>query len=287
MQPSNNTASFTVSVIIPTYNRLPVLKRAVASVLEQTYSAHEIIVIDDGSTDGTSTWLAQQTSTISVIKQDNHGVSYARNRGIEQASGTWIALLDSDDYWHREKLAIQKQALASEPDSQFCHCDELWVRNGKRINQKLKHRKQGGHIFEHCLPLCAISPSAALIHRDVFCTYGLFDENLPACEDYDLWLRVTAHEPVTYIDQPLLTKTGGHEDQLSHRFPIMDQFRLYSLAKLLRSKSLDKRKQQLAYEMFTSKLTIVINGARKHDNQSLLQQLASDYADLGDDHSSR
>ncbi|MFK7861697.1 MAG: glycosyltransferase [Granulosicoccus sp.] len=280
MPTDDASVPFTVSVIIPTHNRLAVLQRAVDSVLNQTLTAHEIIVVDDGSTDDTSGWLAQQATPVSHITQTNHGVSHARNRGIECATGTWIALLDSDDFWHPNKLATQEQALLSQPHSRFCHCDEVWVRNGKRINQKFKHRKLGGHIFEHCLPLCAISPSAVLMHRDIFKLYGVFDESLPACEDYDLWLRITAHEPVTFVDKPLLTKTGGHEDQLSRRYPIMDTFRLQSLARLLRSHELDEHKKQLAYQMFISKLEIVKNGATKHANHALLQRLATEYSDL-------
>ncbi|MFK7993154.1 MAG: glycosyltransferase [Granulosicoccus sp.] len=280
MHPYKSTDAFAVSVIIPTHNRLTVLERAIESVLCQSLPAHEIIVIDDGSTDATSHWLARQAPPVTFISQENRGVSYARNRGIEKATGNWIALLDSDDFWHSDKLSNQQQALTYEPGSRFCHCDELWVRDGKRVNQKKKHKKQGGHIFEHCLPLCAISPSAVLIHQDVFRAHGVFDESLPACEDYDLWLRITAHEPVTYIDKPLLTKTGGHDDQLSRRFPVMDLFRLQSLAKLLRSNELDAYQQQMASDLFMRKLNIVKNGAQKHDNHSLLQTLAADYADL-------
>ncbi|MFK8083002.1 MAG: glycosyltransferase family 2 protein [Granulosicoccus sp.] len=275
-----SSESFTVSVIIPTHNRLTVLERAITSVVNQTFDVHEIVVVDDGSTDETSMWLAQHGAPLTVITQGNRGVSHARNRGIEKATGRWIALLDSDDFWHPEKIAIQKQALETQADSRFCHCDELWVRNGKRVNQKHKHQKHGGHIFEHCLPLCAISPSAVLIHRDVFAEHGLFDESLPACEDYDLWLRVCAHEAVTFVDKPLLTKTGGHEDQLSHRFPIMDRFRLQSLAKILRGGSLDKQQTTLAYQTFLTKLHIVKSGARKHSNDSLLHALETDYSDL-------
>jgi len=275
-------SAFTVSVIIPTYNRLALLQRAVDSVLNQSFAAHEIIVIDDGSTDGTAAWLGRQSSPVISIIQDNCGVSHARNRGIEKASGHWIALLDSDDFWHSEKLATQKLALLSQPDSRFCHCDELWIRNGKRINQKLKHKKQGGDIFEQCLALCVISPSAALMNRHLFYDHGLFDESLPACEDYDLWLRITAHEPVTFVDKPLLTKTGGHDDQLSRRFPIMDQFRLQSLAGLLRSGKLSKDKNRIAHQMFLYKLNVVQNGACKHGNQQLLQKLDREYADLND-----
>lgn len=280
MLPANTHNAPTVSVIIPTHNRLQTLKIAVASVLKQTYPVLEIIVIDDGSTDGTDHWLQQHSAPVSFIKQTNQGVSHARNRGIEIAAGDWIALLDSDDAWHTDKLAKQMQALAQAPGSRLCHCDEIWIRNGKRVNPKHKHRKHGGDIFEKCLPLCAISPSAAVIHHTIFHDVGLFDESLPACEDYDLWLRITAHEPVTYIDELLLTKTGGHEDQLSTQFPIMDQFRLQALAKLLRSNKLNAQQYQLAHQVFFSKLQIVTNGARKHQNDKLVQRLAIDYADV-------
>ena len=147
-----------------------------------------------------------------VIQQQQCGVSAARNRGILAASGDWIALLDSDDEWLPEKLAQQSRHIAEQPGYRLCHCDELWIRNGKRINPANKHRKKGGWIYEHCLPLCAISPSASILHRSVFDTIGLFDEQLPACEDYDYWLRLCAGEPVLFVEQPLLNKYGGHDD---------------------------------------------------------------------------
>ena len=269
-----------VSVIIPTHNRLHTLKRAIDSALEQTLSPLEVIVVDDGSTDGTARWLQQQNPPVRVLRQHNHGVSHARNRGIEASKGEWLALLDSDDYWQPDKLHKQMQALSIQAGTRFCHCNEIWIRNGKRINQKLKHRKQGGLIFKHCLPLCVISPSAAVIHRTVFTTYGLFDETLPACEDYDLWLRITAHEPVAFADDALLIKTGGHADQLSHRYPHMDLFRLRSLASLLRSNTLDAEQVSLAHQMFLHKYRIVSSGADKHANFTLLDELSSSFSDI-------
>ena len=269
-----------VSVIIPTHNRLHTLKKAVASALEQTLQPLEVIVIDDGSTDGTARWLQQQPPPVRILHQSNHGVSHARNRGIEASKGEWLALLDSDDYWQPDKLHKQMQALSLQSDTRFCHCNEIWIRNGKRINQKLKHHKQGGSIFEHCLPLCVISPSAAVIHRTVFTTHGLFDETLPACEDYDLWLRITAREPVAFVNEALLVKTGGHDDQLSHRYPHMDLFRLRSLAGLLRNGILNAEQRSLAHQMFLHKFGIVSNGADKHGNVTLLNELNSSFSDI-------
>ena len=280
MRVADNSENGSISVIIPTYNRLHTLPRAVTSVLEQTCQVLEIIVIDDGSNDGTADWLKQAHGPLRVVHQNNHGVSYARNRGIETSKGNWLAFLDSDDYWHPDKLQKQMRALASQTDTLFCHCDEIWMRNGKHLNQKHKHRKQGGYIFEHCLPLCAISPSAAVIHRSIFTTYGSFNESLPACEDYDLWLRITAHEPVSFVDEPLLIKTGGHDDQLSRRYPHMDLFRLKSLAGLLRDANLNTRQNDLAAQMFLRKYNIVINGAKKHGNEELLQNIPQLYSDI-------
>lgn len=287
MQSIDPTQHALVSVIIPCFNRLHTLKRAIDSVLAQSYTHIEIIIVNDGSSDGTSAWLAQLVSPtlrIRCIEQDNHGVSHARNRGIEIANGQWLALLDSDDYWHKDKLRTQMHALATHSTCRLCHCDELWLRNGKQINQKHKHRKHGGDIFEQCLSLCAISPSAVVIHKDVFAQHGMFDEQLPACEDYDMWLRITAHEPVAFVDEPLLTKTGGHPDQLSSRFPVMDRFRLQSLAGIIRSNKLTDTQRHKAHDMFMRKLCIVKLGAQKRGNNTLLHSLDHDYQDLVSNH---
>jgi glycosyltransferase involved in cell wall biosynthesis len=272
----------TVSVIIPTYNRIDSLSIAINSVLDQQYPADEIIVVDDGSTDGTSEWCKTTHPTVILITQANHGVSHARNRAIEIARGDWLALLDSDDRWFPEKLKFQMEAIGKNPALRLCHCDEHWRRNGKRVNPKHKHRKYGGNVFRHCLPLCAISPSATLIHRSLFTDVGLFDESLPACEDYDLWLRITCQEEVLYLDQALLEKTGGHEDQLSQRYPAMDQYRLIALAKLLRAEQLSAEQRQQASEIFHDKLRIYCLGARKRGRHQSIQSMLSDYQDLID-----
>ncbi len=276
------TAPPTVSVIIPTHDRLERLPAAIDSVLAQTYPAHELIVVDDGSTDGTADWIAQRHPQITLIRQSNHGVSHARNRAIERSSGDWIALLDSDDRWYPDKLAEQILALQQSPERRLCHCDEHWLRNGKRVNPKHKHRKYGGDVFSHCLTLCCISPSAVLIQRTLFDELGLFDESLPACEDYDLWLRICAREAVLYVDKALLEKTGGHEDQLSQRYPAMDQFRLQALAKLLREHSLTDCQTREARAMFLEKFTIFSNGARKRLRHDTVEAMQAQYEDLLD-----
>jgi len=269
-----------VSVIIPTFNRYPTVCDAIDSVKQQTTPPAEIIVVDDGSTDDTAVHIQQRYPDITLIQQTNNGVSHARNRGIEIATQAWIALLDSDDRWLPKKLATQMTALKSEPDTQLCHCDETWIRNGKRVNPMDKHKKRGGTIFEHCLPLCAISPSAAIIRTSLFQELGLFDETLPACEDYDLWLRITAKYPVLYVDEALLEKTGGHSDQLSRAHWGMDRFRLQALAGILRSGELTTEQEQLASATFMQKFSILHKGALKRDNTDFAHELSSRYADL-------
>jgi len=266
-----------ISVVIPTHNRLETLPHALDSVLAQSLAANEIIVVDDGSTDGTTQFVQAQYPQVKVFRQSNHGVSHARNRGIEFARSDWIAFLDSDDSWYPGKLAAQHQELMRKPDCRLCHSDEHWIRNGKRVNQKLRHAKRGGWIFQNCLPLCAISPSAAIIHRSLFRDIGNFDESLPACEDYDLWLRITAREPVAYCDAPLLVKHGGHADQLSRRYMAMDRFRLYALHKILMSQVLNNEDEQAAIQTLGEKFRVYTAGAMKRGRTAEIAELRTRY----------
>ncbi len=255
--------AFPISVVIPTYNRAAVLPRAVESVCRQTLPPKEIIVVDDGSTDETAKLIAEKFPHVVSIRQKHQGVSGARNRGIRAATGEWIAFLDSDDEWLPRKLETQVRALQAHPDYRICHTNEIWIRRGRRVNPKKKHRKYGGYIFRHCLPLCVISPSSVLIHRDVFRELGLFDEQLPACEDYDLWLRFCAHYPILYLEMPLIIKYGGHEDQLSRRFWGMDRFRIYALEKIIQSTVLSEADRAAALKELLRKIQIYLQGARK------------------------
>ena len=255
-----------ISVVIPTYNRVALLERALDSVLAQTLPADEIIVVDDGSTDGTVSILKSRYSEVTFIEQDNQGVSAARNTGIKTASHSWIALLDSDDVWHANKLERQVQDLKNAPEYLICHCDEIWIRSGQRVNQMDKHKKTGGHIFQHCLPLCAISPSAVMIHGSLFDEIGLFDETLPACEDYDLWLRICSRYPVLYVDEALITKYGGHDDQLSRKYWGMDRFRIQALNKIISETKLNDSDRQAVIKIMIKKINIYMAGAEKHGN---------------------
>jgi glycosyltransferase involved in cell wall biosynthesis len=251
-----------VSVIIPTYNRAWCVERAVDSVLTQTIRDVELVVVDDGSNDDTARRLAAYGPALQVISQANRGVSAARNTGIAAARGRWIALLDSDDYWLPEKLKVQVDWLAAHPEYKICQTEEIWIRNGQQVNPKKRHLKFGGYIFERCLPLCLVSPSAVMIHRHLLRAVGGFDESLPACEDYDLWLRIACRHPIGLVEQPLIVKTGGHSDQLS-RAPELDKFRIRALAKILRSGDLSSAQYTAAWQMLAAKVEVYAGGCRK------------------------
>ncbi len=263
-----------ISVVIPAYNRADSLPRALDSILAQTEPVDQIIVVDDGSEDGTDSLLARDYPDVQVLRQDNRGVSAARNRGIAAARHDWIALLDSDDSWLPHKIARIRAFQQQHPDLVLIHSDEIWMRRGVRVNPMKKHRKTGGWIFEHCLPLCAISPSASVIRRTTIEALGGFDETLPACEDYDLWLRLCWCHEVGYIDEALIVKYGGHADQLSRRYPAMDRFRVRALDRLLRSGELPSEAAAAARAMLRHKLEILLGGAHKHGNQQMIDEFA-------------
>ncbi len=261
-----------VAVIIPTYNRANTLQRALDSVSAQTLAAQEICVVDDGSKDETRELVERNYPEVNYIRQDNQGVSAARNAGVKGTSSTWLAFLDSDDEWLPQKLELQLEALRGNPGHKMIHGEEIWIRHGKRVNQKLKHQKSGGYIFPNCLPLCVISPSAVMLDRELFSEMNGFDEALPACEDYDLWLRVCSQHEVLYLDTPLIRKYGGHADQLSRLHWGMDRFRVQALATLLESQLLDKLQRQLAISTLLQKLEILKNGALKREKLEVVRQ---------------
>ena len=252
-----------ISVVIPTHQRAALLPRALSSVYAQTLPAFEVILVDDGSTDATRRLVQSDYPGCRYLYQENLGVSSARNLGIAAAQGEWIAFLDSDDQWLPGKLAAQSQLLASLPEYRICHTEEIWIRDGRRVNPMKKHAKTGGRIFRRCLPLCVISPSSVLIERSLLYEVGLFDQSLPACEDYDLWLRVCAEHPVAFVEQPQIIKHGGHADQLSQRFWGMDRFRIRALETIIQSGRITGADAQAAAATLAAKAHILAQGAEK------------------------
>ncbi len=276
------------SAIIPVYNRIDRIHRAIESVIQQSVPPREIIVVDDGSADGVSDFVRANYPEAIVLRQPNRGVSAARNLGIAESQGEWVAFLDSDDEWLPSKLERQAEWLQSNPEIKICHCDEIWIRNQIRVNAGKRHKKRGGWIYLHCLPLCVISPSAVLIHQEVFREVGVFDESLPVCEDYDLWLRITQKFEVGYVDEALLNKYGGHEDQLSKAYSGMDRFRIVALTKSLKQSTLTRDERKMTLKILIEKTEVYLNGAKKRNKrsdvetyESLLNRSAAELKELG------
>jgi len=257
-----------VSVIIPTYNRSDKVVRAVQSVLDQSFKDLEILVVDDGSTDDTEARLVPYGTSIKYMRQSaNGGVSAARNKGIKNSSGTWLAFLDSDDYWLKDKLRFQMEFLHRTPDAVACQTEEIWIRMGRRVNPKKIHKKPSGEIFQHSLRLCLVSPSSVILKRSVFDEIGLFDETLEAAEDYDLWLRISCKHPIHLIDRDLVVKEGGHADQLSRKHTGMDRFRIRAIVKLINSGVLSSDQVTAALEELAIKCEIYGNGCMRRGRQ--------------------
>ena len=249
-----------VSAIITTYNRRAFVQEAVDSVLAQSYKDWELIVVDDGSTDGTDEALHGYAERLRYCFQENKGASSARNRGLELAGGEFVAFLDSDDLWLPRKLREQVACMDEHAGARICYTDEIWIRRGRRVNPKKRHAKYSGEIYPHCLPLCIISPSSALMRRTLFEEVGTFDTQLPVCEDYDLWLRVAARFPVFFVPQGLIVKRGGHPDQLSQRSWGNDRYRVTALVNILESGALTPQQRELTIAELHRKCGVLITG---------------------------
>jgi len=256
-----------VSVIIPTFNRGWIIAEAVESVLSQDFSDFELIVVDDGSTDNTREVLEPYLKDVIFIQQPNRGVSAARNCGISHAGGRLVAFLDSDDIWMPGKITRQVAFFKSNSEALVCQTQEIWNRNGKRVNPKNRHEKREGMIFRESLELCLISPSAVMMRKKLFNTIGVFDETLPACEDYDMWLRLLYRYPVYLISEPLIIKRGGHNDQLS-RTHSLDKFRIQSLRKIIKEEPLSISQLSAAMRMLKRKCEIYSHGCLKHGKKT-------------------
>ena len=273
---SKNENKYKISVVIPTLNRINTLQRALDSVINQTYKPAEIIVVDNGSSDGTLKFLREQYPKITILTENKIGVSSARNKGIKKSNNQWIALLDSDDAWHPRKLEIQTSMLDSAlKEYNLIHTDEVWFRNNKHINQMKKHKKQGGYIFERCLSLCCISPSSVLFKKNILDKVGLFDESLPVCEDYDMWLKICSSEEVLFAQDKLTYKYGGHKDQLSKSYWGMDRFRIKSIENIIKNFDLTYKQKKQAKKELIKKLKIIINGAFKRNNLSIVNEFST------------
>ncbi len=273
-------ASMFIDVIIPTFNRASVLDRAIQSVLNQTYKHFKLHVVDDGSTDETLELLEKYKGKITLHSQSNKGVSSARNLAAFNSSADWIAFLDSDDEWIPQKLELQVKAAMNSPELRFFHSEEIWVRNGVRVNPKNKHQKSGPDLLIRSLDFCLISPSTSLIRRDLFLEHKGFDEDFTVCEDYDLWLKIMTKEEIGFLPEALTIKYGGHVDQLSLQFVAMDYWRIKSLVRLHKSAHVNEMIREKIKEVLLKKSEILLKGYVKHQNKKAHDEITGLLEDL-------
>ncbi|HYL60511.1 MAG TPA: glycosyltransferase family A protein [Candidatus Acidoferrales bacterium] len=259
------TVAVSVSVVIPTYNRRAMVREAIDSVLANTGVEFELIVVDDGSTDDTPELARcfQADARFIYERTANRGVAAARNRGVELARAPLVAFLDSDDLWSPQKLAKQIGFMREHPELGISQTNEIWIRGGKRVNPGERHRKRAGDIFVDSLRTCLISPSAVMMHADLFRVTGGFDESMTAAEDYDLWLRILVDHEVGLLDEPLVTRRGGHPDQLSATTPAIDRFRILALTKLLANERLKGARRDATVSVLAEKSRIYAGGLDK------------------------
>ncbi len=274
-----------VSVIIPVYNRTIELTRAIESVLLQSYKNYELIVVDDHSTVNMQSAITAAISVLApqnpyrLLKTEGKGVSAARNTGIRAAHGDFIAFLDSDDEWLPTKLEKQVEFLNAHPDLSIVHSNETWLRNQRPAKQSAKHQKNGGDIFINCTKLCVVAPSTVMLRKSLLDRVGLFDESFVVCEDFDLWLRITAQDTVGFLSEALTIKHGGHADQLSLQQHSMDLWRLRALVKHINNEALDGSKKTALKESIVEKAEILLKGFKKHNNYVHLEEVQK-YLDL-------
>lgn len=262
------------SVIVPVYNREDLVERAIESVLKQSFKDYELILINDGSTDNTLDVLnSYKSDNVHILTQENLGVSRARNNAAKRANGKYLSFLDSDDEWLEHKLQKQYFYLENNPKTKILHGEELWIRNGKRVNPKKIHQKGGGDQFIPSLSLCLISPSTVVLEKESFFDLGMFREDFEVCEDYDLWLKYTSLYDVGFVSDPIIYKYGGHEDQLSQKYHSMDLYRVKSLLWILKNRELSDKRIRVLMEVLSKKVFVLIKGYEKHNRLDELQEL--------------
>lgn len=196
-----------ISAIIPTYNHGAFIREAVDSALAQTYKNIEVIIVDDGSTDGTNSLLACYGNRINYIYQENRGLSAARNRGIREAKGDFIAFLDADDVWFPDKLIMQLKEFSYSPYVGLVGCGGYFIsENGKALEQfiKLNYKSHKNLLNDLYLKNIVSGGSEVLVKNKCFERVGMFDESLKAAEDWDMWLRILSKYEARFVEKPLV-----------------------------------------------------------------------------------
>jgi len=212
-----------VSVIITTYNSMPYFVETLDSVLRQTFADFEVIVVDDGSTDQTTTWASRiDDSRVKLIPQPNQGVSVARNTGISHAKGNYVAFLDGDDLWESTKLEKQVQVLDCYPQIGLVHTWLALMDEQSHLTGRVMRPRAEGEVWEQIIENNMVACSAAMVRRCCLEKVGVFEPNLLVAEDWDLWIRIAASYPFAVIKEPLV-HYRLHTQSKSKRYPAMVQ----------------------------------------------------------------
>lgn len=227
-----------VSVIIPAYNQSKYIRETIDSVLKQTYNNVEIIVVNDGSTDDTLKILQEYGNKIKIINQKNKGLAGARNSGIREAKGDYLAFLDSDDLWYNNMLSVMVSHLKNNQQSDIaaCSCDLIDEKSQRirRFNRMSFFRNKIKNSFLRTLTLINMFPvHTLLIRKKCFDCCGVFDESLRATEDWDLWLRMAVHGHKFLLIDDVIAKYRIHGESMTHDPKRMEESWLKVLNKLL------------------------------------------------------
>jgi len=216
VSPTDTARTRLVSVVIPCFNAERFIGSAIQSVLQQDWPALEVIVVDDGSSDGSAELVRRMFPSVVLLQQANQGVAMARNHGIAQARGEWIAFLDADDYWLPGKLSAQMEALRAMPEARMAYAawsvwesaapgpDPRYVADLLQASaDEARWRGPTGWIYSQLLLDCEVWTSTVLVQRTLLDEIGVFDPGLRIGEDYDLWLRAARVTPIIRVPRPL------------------------------------------------------------------------------------
>lgn len=225
-----------VSIVITTYNYAEYLARCVDSVLDQTYQNIEVIIVNDGSTDNTDQIVDRyhKSGMIRYIKQQNAGQTIAKNNGLRECTGEFIAFLDADDYWMRDKLEKQLAVFAGDEKLGVVYTRAKWIdKNDKPtiINDLKTH---SGWVTNHFVFDNFVHFSSVLVRKNCFEDVGVFDESLDMGIDWELWLRVSKYYKFAFIDEQLIAYRVGHQGQMSHKQVERHQQSDYILERFIR-----------------------------------------------------
>ncbi len=223
-----------ISIIIPAFNSEKYIEEALGTLLAQKCPLKEIIVIDDGSTDGTASLVKRYGERVSYHFQENRGLSAARNAGIRLSTGSYLAFLDADDLYHPEKLEIQKRFLDTHPDVDMVFSDfEYFGGNLLRRPIPDSFKRGEGNLFVDLFKFNCIAIPTVLLRRDCFEKVGFFDEALRAAEDYDFWLRLIKGKKIGYIDR-VLARVRLHPENMSKNADLMRDYEIKVMHKALK-----------------------------------------------------